>query len=90
MSDSWHIYILECADQTLYTGVALDVQKRLVEHNTVIAKAAKYVWARRPAKLVYQEKLTSRSEAQKREYEIKSMSRQMKLAFILGCTDTSR
>jgi len=82
MSESWHIYILECADATLYTGIALDVEKRLNEHNTLNHKAAKYVRARRPARLVYQETLSSRSEAQKREYEIKAMSRKMKLALV--------
>lgn len=82
MSSLWHVYILECIDKTLYTGIALDVQKRLIEHNTINAKAAKYVRARRPAKLIYQEELTSRSEALKREHEIKNMTRQMKLKLV--------
>lgn len=82
MSDSWHIYILECADRTLYTGIAVDIEKRLAEHNTNNIKAAKYVWARRPAKIVYQETVDTRSKAQKREHAIKQLTRQMKLALI--------
>jgi len=87
MTTTWCIYILECADKTLYTGVTTDVQKRLNEHNTINTKAAKYVRARRPAKLVYQEKVCSRSDAQKREYEIKNMTRQKKLELIRNHRD---
>ncbi len=82
MSESWYVYILECADRTLYTGVTMDVKKRLDEHNTNKNKAAKYVWARRPAKMVYQETADSRSRALKREHEIKQLTRQMKLTLI--------
>jgi len=82
MSDIWHIYILECADRTLYTGITMDVEKRLDEHNTSNIKAAKYVRARRPAKIVYQETADSRSKALKREHEIKQLTRQMKLILI--------
>ncbi len=82
MSDRWFIYILECADHTLYTGITLDVEKRLEEHNTNNIKAAKYVRVRRPAKIVYQEVTDSRSKALKREYEIKQLTRQMKLVLI--------
>ncbi|MFV1992362.1 MAG: GIY-YIG nuclease family protein [Acidiferrobacterales bacterium] len=82
MSESWHIYILECADHTLYTGITMDVEKRLDEHNTNNNKAAKYVRARRPAKIVYRETAGSRSKALKREHEIKQLTRQMKLILI--------
>ena len=90
MRECWHVYILECADKTLYTGIALDAEKRLIEHNTINARAAKYVRARRPAKLVYQEKLFTRSKALKREHQIKSMPREMKLALVLGRTNKRR
>ena len=82
MSDSWSIYILECAECTLYTGIAMDVEKRLDEHNTNNKKAAKYVRVRRPAKIVYQETTDSRSKALKREHEIKQLTRPMKLILI--------
>lgn len=87
MSDRWFIYMLECVDHTLYTGISMDVEKRLDEHNTINNKAAKYVRARRPAKIVYQEVTDSRSKALKREHEIKQLTRQKKLALINECAN---
>lgn len=81
-NDGWFVYMLNCADDTLYTGVAKDVQKRLGEHNTDNAKGAKYTRARRPVVLVYQEACESRSEACKRESAIKKLSRVDKLLLI--------
>ena len=78
----WHVYIVRCADGTLYTGVAVDVAKRIAEHNGTRANGARYTRARRPVKLMYQEKTANRSAACKREYRIKQMSRRKKLALI--------
>ena len=78
----WFVYILRCADNSLYTGVALDIDKRLAEHNGIEKNGAKYTMARRPVKLVYQEPSKSRSEACKREYAIKSLSKSEKEALI--------
>lgn len=78
----WAVYMLCCADDTIYTGVAKDVQKRLAEHNEDNAKAAKYTRARRPLVLVYQEACDSRSAACKRESAIKKLSRAEKLLLI--------
>ncbi len=78
----WFVYILRCADDSLYTGVALNVNKRLDQHNGVNKKGAKYTQARRPVKLVYQEKSISRSDACKREYVIKSLNRSEKETLI--------
>jgi len=83
-SKDWFVYILECADNTLYTGVAMDVDKRLIEHNTDDKLAAKYTRVRRPLKLVYQESCVSRSTAMKRECAIKRLSRKAKQALILS------
>jgi len=80
--DNWFVYILRCADDTLYTGIAKDVEKRLLQHNTDDKVGAKYTRARRPVELVFHEVSQSRSEALKREYEIKKMSRQQKLDLI--------
>jgi len=73
----WYVYILKCSDQTFYTGVTNDLERRLTEHN-YSNKAAKYTRARRPLVLVYQKKYKNRSAAQKEEWRIKKMSRDQK------------
>ncbi len=78
---AYYVYMLECSDNTLYTGIAKDVHKRLKEHNTS-EKAAKYTRARRPLRLVYTQELPTRSEALKREYAIKKLKREEKLRLI--------
>ncbi len=78
---SYFVYILECSDGSLYTGITKDVSKRLNEHNSKDT-GAKYTKARRPVKLVYQESSKDRSSASKREYEIKKFTRLKKLALI--------
>ncbi len=70
----WFVYILECADNSFYTGITTDLQRRVTEHNESKAGAA-YTRARRPVKLVYSESCSSRSESLKREYEIRQMGR---------------
>ena len=74
MSD-WFVYIVRCADDTLYTGIAMDVVRRIDEHNLDDRLAAKYTRARRPVALVYEEKYASRSAAAKRESQIKKLSK---------------
>ncbi|MCD4759142.1 MAG: GIY-YIG nuclease family protein [Arcobacteraceae bacterium] len=78
---SYFVYILECSDGSLYTGITKDVSKRLDEHNSKDT-GAKYTKARRPVKLVYQESSKDRSSASKREYEIKQFTRSKKLQLI--------
>ncbi len=73
----YSLYILECADNTLYTGIAKEVGKRVEDHNSS-PKGAKYTKARRPVKLVYEEKHRSKSAALKREIEVKKMTRPQK------------
>lgn len=68
---AWYIYILQCADNTLYTGVATDVAARLATHNA--GKGAKYTRGRLPVALLYQECAENRSTALKREHAIKKM-----------------
>jgi len=78
----YFVYMLECADGTLYTGIATDLERRLDEHNNS-PKGAKYTRARRPVKLVYSEEFADRSGASRREYEIKKkMSRKEKLGLL--------
>ncbi|MDH5426300.1 MAG: GIY-YIG nuclease family protein [Gammaproteobacteria bacterium] len=81
-NNDWFIYILRCADNTLYTGIAKDVEKRLEQHNKDDKAGAKYTRARRPVELVYFEVCESRSLAAKRECAIKKLSRLEKLALI--------
>ncbi|KND47274.1 MAG: putative endonuclease [Parcubacteria bacterium C7867-004] len=78
MEKPWFVYLLECVDGTLYTGVTTDLERRVEEHNSSI-KGAKYTKVRRPVVLRYSESFESRSEAQKREYELKSLDRAEKL-----------
>lgn len=81
-SDSpWHVYMVLCRDGSLYTGIAKDLEKRIKEHNSE-RTGAKYTRSRRPVKLVYQEKVSSRSDASKREYAIKKMTTTGKNALI--------
>ncbi|ARJ14840.1 MULTISPECIES: GIY-YIG nuclease family protein [Staphylococcus] len=76
--DKHFVYIVQCKDYSLYTGYARDVEARIKQHN--LGKGAKYTKARRPVVLVYQEMYDTKSEALKREYEIKQLSRKQKLA----------
>lgn len=75
--------MLECADNSLYTGITTDLDRRLLEHNESEAKlGAKYTRAKRPVKLVYQEQVESRSAATRREIEIKRLKRSDKLKLL--------
>ncbi|WP_271273603.1 GIY-YIG nuclease family protein [Aliamphritea hakodatensis] len=81
-TDTWFVYILECADHTLYTGVTTDLQRRLNEHNHNDRLGAKYTRVRRPVSLQYHEPCTGRSHACQREAAIKKLSRRAKLRLI--------
>ena len=82
----YFVYIVRCSDNTLYTGIATELQRRIQEHNSS-DKGAKYTRARRPVELVYSEEYPDRSSASKREYEIKKkMNRKEKLQLIKNMT----
>lgn len=81
MTKKAYVYILICSDETLYTGFTFDLEKRISEHN-FWKNAAKYTKSRRPVKLVYFEELENKSQALKREREIKKLSRKQKLLLI--------
>jgi len=74
-TSAWAVYILRCADGSLYTGITRNVARRVEEHNSNGLLAARYTRARRPVALVYQEPAATRSAAGKREYQIKRMAR---------------
>lgn len=75
--DLWFVYILRCADSSLYTGITKDVNRRCQQHNA--RTASRYTRSRRPVRLVWQETQLSQSLALKREAAIKSMARRQKL-----------
>lgn len=70
----YFLYILRCSDNSLYTGITTDLDRRITEHNWN-EKWAKYTRTRRPVELIYSESFENRSEASKREYEIKKMKK---------------
>ena len=69
---NWFIYILKCSQNTFYTGITTNIQRRIKEHD--VGKGAKYTKGRAPFELVYQEECLNRSAASKREYQIKNLS----------------
>ncbi len=79
MSD-WAVYMIYCSDESLYTGISNDVEKRFAQH--LAQKGAKYFRGRKPKKLVYLEQGHNRSSATKREMEIKKLSRENKIQLI--------
>lgn len=80
MAENWHLYILRCGDDSLYTGITTDVARRFAAHQE--GKGAKYTRGRGPLEIVYQEPCGTHSQALKRELEIKALPRQEKLALL--------
>lgn len=81
---AYWIYIVECADGTYHTGIAIDVQRRLLEHNGSKPNGARYTSARRPVTLVYEMQFASRSQACKEEARIKRLTR-LEKQVLIGC-----
>jgi len=84
---SWYVYLLNCADDSFYTGITTDLKRRLHEHNHDDKKAAKYTRARRPVNIVYFELCTSRSDAASREYEVRKSTRRVKAQLAFSMKD---
>ena len=76
-SDEWFVYVVRCADGSLYTGITKDVARRCQQHND--GTASRYTRSRRPVELIYHEAQPSQSSALKREAAIKAMNRREKL-----------
>ena len=74
----WFVYILRCADGSYYTGITRDLERRLQEHNGDNRRGAAYTRARRPVHIVYRESCSSRSQAARREHEIRTLTRRDK------------
>jgi putative endonuclease len=85
---SHYVYVVRCADDTFYTGYTVNLEKRLAEHNgegtsiTAKSSGARYTRGRRPVKLLYSEEFTTRSEALRRECDIKKLSRVEKMKLV--------
>jgi len=77
----YYLYIVECSDKTLYTGITTDLERRIAEHNST-ELGAKYTFSRRPVKLVYSKKFKNRSTVSKKEASIKKLKRVQKLKLI--------
>jgi len=82
---NWSVYIIEANDNSYYTGITTDVDRRFEEHSGT-ACGAKYFNGRTPLKVIYQEDGHTRSSASKREVEIKKLSRLQKIMLIAGAT----
>jgi len=84
MGKIWQVYIVRCADGTLYTGVACDIVRRVAEHNGKNGRGARYTKGRRPVLLSYTETHPDISEALKREASIKRLSKAKKETLVLS------
>ncbi|MEE8543439.1 MAG: GIY-YIG nuclease family protein [Gammaproteobacteria bacterium] len=81
-SPQWHVYVVRCADTTLYTGIATDLHARIAQHNA--GRGAKYTQSRRPVTLVYQETVADRGAALRREHQIKRLAPRAKRTLVSG------
>ncbi len=79
---TWSVYMVKCADGSLYTGITTNVDQRIEDHNSNNRRAAKYTKGRRPVILVYREDVNTRSQAARREQEIKRLTKRQKETLI--------
>ena len=86
-ADGWWVYLVRCSDQTLYSGVTVDLTRRVRQHNGELVGGARYTRGRRPVELVWHKSVTSRSEAQKLEAQTRHLSRRDKQRLIAGAID---
>lgn len=89
-SKNWYVYVLRCADDTLYTGITTDVARRVREHNAGNGHGARYTAGRLPVTLAYVEKIRGRSRAARREGEVKKLERDAKLVLCSGARPVVR
>ena len=78
----WWVYLLRCADDSLYTGITTDLPRRLRQHNGDLTGGARYTAQRRPVELVYREAASDRSTASQREHQLRTLKRSQKLALV--------
>lgn len=87
---TYFLYMLRCADDTLYTGITTDLDRRLDEHNKGKAACAKYTRARLPVSLIYTKKYKDRSGASVAEAQMKKLSREQKLTMVASAEKTAQ
>ena len=78
----WYIYVVVCCDNSFYCGITTNLERRLKQHNGETKGGAKYTRGRRPCRFVYIKKAPDRSDASKKEYNFKQLSRKKKEMFI--------
>jgi putative endonuclease len=86
----WHVYLLRCADNSLYTGITISLERRLIEHNECNKKGAKYTRVRRPVHLAYSEPQLNRQEASRREYQLKKLTKAKKEQLVQAYFETQQ
>jgi len=86
--NQWFVYMVRCADNSLYTGITIDITRRINEHNS-LKKGARYTRSRQPVCLVYQERVATRSLASKREIVLKRLQKAEKECVIEGYVNKS-
>lgn len=79
---TYYVYLISCSDNSIYTGITNDIEKRIKQHNGVVKGGAKYTRTRRPVKILYFEKFETKSDALKREFQIKKLKKEDKLNLI--------
>jgi putative endonuclease len=82
--NEWFVYLVRCKDNSLYTGITTDLERRIHEHNHDNKQAASYTRARRPVALVYWESAATRAQALSREASLKQLSKPQKEALVVG------
>lgn len=82
--DNWFVYIIRCANNTLYTGITTDLDRRLLEHQGKSGKGAKYLKGRGPLTMVWKTTVKNRSMASRLEHQIKQLSKEHKELLIQG------
>lgn len=85
---TWHVYLLRCADGSLYAGITTDLERRVAEHNSG-KTGAKYTRTRRPVSLVWSESATDRGAASRAEYTLRTLSRKGKECLISAASGVS-
>lgn len=80
----WYLYILRCADDSLYTGITLDLARRFEEHNSNGVRCAKYLRGKQPLSMIYHTEFDDKSSALKAELKVKKLTKQQKLLLATG------
>lgn len=81
-SETWSVYIIRCADSTLYTGISTNVTRRFEEHTSSSPRSAKYLRGRTPLELIYAKEIGTQSEATIEERRIKALTKAQKLNLV--------